>query len=114
MNFSDPDHATEAERNLPWEEEETAAAAREAAAIGGRAGDESIDPAQRPLVEGGEGVAEGFELAEADLVEAAEHGDSRANPRLDQFPVESEADLATVRYGEVDHQHSSELSSDDR
>jgi hypothetical protein len=114
MNFSDSDNATQTDRNLPWEEAETAAAAREAAAIGGRAGDEGIDPAHRPLLEGGEGVAEGFELAEADLVEAAEHGDSRANPRLDQFPVESEADLATVWYAEVDHQHSSEVTNGDR
>ena len=39
----------------PDEDAETEAARREAAAIGGRAGDEDLDPALRPLVEGGEG-----------------------------------------------------------
>ena len=55
----------------PDEDAEIEAARRDAAAIGGRAGDEDLDPALRPLVEGGEGEAEGFELAEEDLIEAA-------------------------------------------
>ena len=57
-----PTNSGETDRAL-WEEQEAEAAEREAAAIGGRAGDEELDPAQRPLVEAGEGVAEGFELA---------------------------------------------------
>ncbi len=52
----------------PWEEREIDAARTEASRIGGYAGDEHLDPAQRPLVEAGEGVAEGFELAEEDLI----------------------------------------------
>src|SRR5205823_3113607 len=72
----------------PSEAEEIEAAAREAAAIGGRAGDEDLDPALRPLIEAGEGEAEGFELAEQDLIEAAEHGSSTADPLGDAFTPE--------------------------
>ena len=56
------------------------------------------DPAQRPLIEGGEGVAEGFELAEQDLEEAASHGDS-AVPRPER---EAEDDRIDPTYGEAD------------
>lgn len=93
------------DKQTPWEVQEVEAAAREAAAIGGRAGDEELDPAQRPLVEAGEGEAEGFELAEADLVEAAEHGDSRGNPLLDAFAPESGA-APVGTFGEADHEKS--------
>ena len=34
-----------------------------------------VDPALAPLIEAGEGESEGFELAEADLIENSEHGD---------------------------------------
>ena len=34
-----------------------------------------VDPALAPLIEAGEGESEGFELAEADLIEHAGHGD---------------------------------------
>ena len=37
--------------------------------------DDTVDPALAPLIEAGEGESEGFELAEADLIEHAEHGD---------------------------------------
>lgn len=91
------------DRQIPWEAQETEAAAREAAAIGGRAGDEELEPPMRPLVEGGEGEAEGFELAEADLIEAAEHGESRGNPFRDAFtPEVSAARVGT--FGEADHE----------
>lgn len=86
-----------------WEQAETDAAAREARAIGGRAGDEELDPALRPLIEAGEGVAEGFELAEADLIEAAEHPEPWVYADLYAFSPELEADLATAEYGEADH-----------
>jgi hypothetical protein len=61
-----------------WEQDEAAAAAKEAGAIGGVAGDEDLDPAQRPLVEAGEGESEGFELAEEELIEHATHGDQQS------------------------------------
>jgi hypothetical protein len=37
--------------------------------------DDPVDPAFAPLIEAGEGEAEGFDLAEEDLIEHAEHGD---------------------------------------
>jgi hypothetical protein len=92
----------------PTEDEEERAAAREAAAIGGRAGDEDLDPALRPLVEGGEGEAEGFELAEEDLIEAAQHGDSTADPLGDAFTPEVDGFDNVDSYGEADHEDSGE------
>jgi hypothetical protein len=62
----------------PLAEEEAAAAAAEAAAIGGVAGDEDLPPADRPVREAGGGEAEGFEIAEDDLVEHASHGDQHS------------------------------------
>jgi hypothetical protein len=97
----------------PWEEQEEEAAAREAGMIGGRAGDEDLDPAQRPLVEGGEGEAEGFELAEQDLIEAAAHGDSRADPLADAYAPEEGAN-ALAQDAEADYERSSEREDDDR
>lgn len=96
-----------------WEASQIEAAARDAAAIGGRAGDENLDPAQRPLVEAGEGVAEGFELAEEDLIDAAENRESRANPRLNAFTAEADSGRATIEYGEADHEDSSEVAGTD-
>ena len=63
-------------------EQEAQAAAEEAAGIGGVAGDEDLDPAERPVAEAGGGVAEGNELAEAELIEAATHeeGDDGPSP----------------------------------
>lgn len=59
--------------------EEAEAAASEAAQIGGSVpSEEGLDPSQRPLVQAGEGVAEGFELAEEDLIEHASHGDQQS------------------------------------
>jgi hypothetical protein len=81
-------------------------AASEAASIGGDPGVElrdeqgdPIDEAERPLEEAGEGVAEGFEEAEAELIEEAEHGEGRPAD-LDAFPVEEDEDPAT--YGDAD------------
>jgi len=37
--------------------------------------DEPVDPAIAPLIEAGEGEAEGFDVAEADLIRHAEHDD---------------------------------------
>jgi hypothetical protein len=64
-------------------DEEAAAAAQEAAAVGGEAGDEDLEPAERPVMEAGGGVAEGNELAEQELIEAASHeqGDDGPTPQ---------------------------------
>src|SRR3954454_8343561 len=37
--------------------------------------DDPVDPAFAPLIEAGEGEAEGFDVAEADLIRHTEHGD---------------------------------------
>jgi hypothetical protein len=68
------------ERDEAFVEEEEAEAAQEAAAIGGRRDPDTDDPAQEPLSEAGEGEAEGFELAEKDLEDIAEHGDEHRFP----------------------------------
>jgi hypothetical protein len=99
-------------RTISWEEREIAAAARQAAAIGGRAGDEEIGPAERPLVEAGEGVAEGFELAEEDLIEAAETGERWADPGWQAFTPEAET--GPGEFSDADHEDSSEVPRADR
>lgn len=93
--------------------EEEAAAAREAAGIGGIAGDEDdFDPAMRPVYEAGGGEAEGFEQAEADLIENAQHGDGRGDPLSDAFRPEAESDLSGVTYGEADEEKVTEVVRD--
>ena len=91
-------------------DEEARAAAAEAAAIGGRAGDEDIDPAQRPVLEGGGGVAEGFEQAEEDLIEAASHGDRTRDPMDDAFSSAEPGGVGV--YGEGDEIESTEVLHD--
>jgi hypothetical protein len=86
----------------PIAEEEAEAAAAEAAEIGGPAPDDPIeDPAERPVVEGGEGVAEGFELAEEELIDNAAHGDQKRFPNRDASPPEEPTDTA---FGEADEE----------
>ncbi len=82
--------------------DEARAAAEEAAAIGGPDPYPELDPEERPLVESGEGEAEGFELAEEDLRRNAEHDDGRGHPVEDAFLPEEESDVAGVEYGEPD------------
>jgi hypothetical protein len=103
------------------EEQEAEAAAAEAAAIGGRAKDFSIptpegleaDEAMRPLLEAGEGDAEGFELAELELEANASHDH-------DGGPIYAELDASTVpedpraaQSGEADRVRSTEREDDD-
>ncbi|MCW3066031.1 MAG: hypothetical protein JWN32_3203 [Solirubrobacterales bacterium] len=93
----------------PHEEEETRAAAAGAGRIGGVAGDEDIDPAQRPLAEAGEGESEGFELAEDDLIDHASHGDQHAASRAAQDASHLHEDpRAESDGGEADHEETSE------
>jgi hypothetical protein len=94
MNFDEEERDKQELAN-----EEAAAAAEEAAKIGGKVKHDSEDPAQQPLVEGGEGEAEGFELAERDLEEIASHGDERSFP--DNVPSAPEEDSG-AEYGEAD------------
>jgi hypothetical protein len=91
--------AEEERREDEFADEEAEAAAAEAARIGGEVPSEGVDPAERPLAEGGEGEAEGFELAEERLVDVAAHGDQRGFPERDVPPPEEPSDAT---YGEPD------------
>lgn len=91
-----------------YEQEQVEKAAAEAARIGGVAGDEGLDPAQRPVIEGGGGVAEGFELAEQALIEHASHGDQQSAHAVIHHAGRPE-ERSTAEYGEADAGRSSEL-----
>jgi hypothetical protein len=81
--------------------------------IGGIAGDEAIDPAQRPVREAGGGEAEGFEEAEAALIEHASHGDQQsAHAILHDQARPEEDERPQSAYAEADHEASSELDPD--
>jgi hypothetical protein len=83
-------------------EREADAGAHEAAGVGGRA-PEGEDPARRPVDEAGGGQAEGFEQAEEDLRENAEHRQlGPRDPNRDVFTPEEESDLAGGEYAEAD------------
>jgi len=95
----------------PYEQDEVDLAAQEAAAIGGRAGDEGLPAAERASREGGGGEAEGFEEAEAALIEHASHGDEQSAHAILHDGGEGE-DGRTASYGEADREYSSELDED--
>jgi len=97
----DPDNSSRPAVDSLVAEQERAAAA-EAARIGGVVPPVTNDPAMEPLYEAGEGEQDGWELAEAELIENATHGDGRAFPELDAFPPERESDRSTAVYGESD------------
>jgi hypothetical protein len=80
-------------------EEEAEAAADEAGQIGGDAPVESDDPAEQPLLEAGEGEAEGFELAEKKLIDIASHGDQHRFPGSVAPPPE---ETGNAEFGEAD------------
>jgi len=86
----------------PLVDEEEEAAAAEAAGIGGARPEYHVDESRRALEESGEGESEGFELAEADLIEEASHGDERRSPEADAFDAEVESDKADSVYGDAD------------
>ncbi|HET9103844.1 MAG TPA: hypothetical protein VFN55_10865 [Solirubrobacteraceae bacterium] len=103
-----------------FEREQEEAAAAEAARIGGNPGaeryvedGEEVDPAQIPLMEAGEGEAEGFEQAEEALIDNASHGDMHTPDRiLEDAPADEAAPGAAG--GEADSEHSSEDEDSDR
>jgi hypothetical protein len=84
----------------PFADDEAEAAAAEAGRIGGRRPEYDVDESERPLEEAGEGEAEGFELAEEDLVEEASHGEERRSPEADAWDEEAE-EVDSV-YGDAD------------
>ena len=92
-------------------------AAAEAAAIGGRvssepSSQEEPDEAARPVEEAGGGEAEGFELAERDLVEHASHGDQHAARRAIEDAPETSDDPRAAQAGDPDVESSSEREED--
>jgi hypothetical protein len=110
------------ERESEFERREEAEAAAEAAAIGAEPGrvpgrdddlippGESDDPARRVVEEAGGGESEGFELAEAELIDRAENSGG-PSPAVDAERV-SEDDRADAEYGESDHVRTSEDDPD--
>ncbi|HMJ03280.1 MAG TPA: hypothetical protein VK506_10075 [Conexibacter sp.] len=96
-----------------YEQDEVDAAGVEAASIGGIAGDEDLDPARRPVIEGGGGEAEGFEEAEDALIEHASHGDQQSAHAVMHDAGRPEEEGATRDDGEADRERSSELADDE-
>lgn len=98
----------EVESSLPDDDvlvaREESAAAAEAARIGGQVPRVSDDPAMEPLYEAGEGEQDGWEMAEAELVENATHGEGTGDPASDAFTPELESDRSTAAYGEPDEE----------
>jgi hypothetical protein len=104
---------------MEYEREQEEAAAEEAAHIGGERDDDLdyierdgrpagiSDEAWRPVEEAGGGEAEGFEEAEAELIERAEnaHGPS---PIADAEDTDEEAAALDSVYGEADEEHTAE------
>lgn len=75
--------------------------------------EEDNDPAMEAVREGGGGEAEGFEEAERELIDHAEHGDDSGEgiPRLERLgDEEAEPDVAS--YGEADEEDVTEVVSD--
>jgi len=87
---------------------EEAAAAAAARRIGGIADSETGDPAMDPVYQAGGGEQDGWEAAEASLIENATHGEGHGDPVGDAFRPEVEADLAGAVYGEADRIASTE------
>src|SRR4051812_22437219 len=108
---------------MDFEREQEDAAADEAAHIGGDRDDDLdyierdarpagiSDEAWRPVEEGGGGESEGFEEAEAELIERAEnaHGPS---PIADAGRSDEEEAALDSEYGEADEEHTSEDEPD--
>jgi hypothetical protein len=100
-------------------DEEAEAAAAEARAIGGRPTRDlepevPHDPASGPVYEAGGGDQEGFEMAEAELIEHAEHGPAKPEA---QVRVREEIDRETEEpdpgvYGEADEIDVTEVTRD--
>jgi hypothetical protein len=110
--MSETQDSSEQSRQRDRIQAEVDAAAHEAAGIGGVAGDEDLDPAERPVIEGGGGEAEGFEEAEAFLIEHASHGDEQSAHAILHDSGRSE-ERTTGASSEADHERSSALEDED-
>jgi hypothetical protein len=83
-------------------------AGRAAGNLEGPIADERADPAFAPVIEAGGGVAEGFEQAEAALVEHATDPDLLGTKHITADAGRPE-DPEMTEYGEADQERSSEL-----
>jgi len=111
---------TERHRDDKYAEQEERLAAEEARGIGGTPtreldADLPHDPASRPVYEAGGGEQEGFEMAEEELRENAEHGPR--DPEAQVRAVRAEVDRETEEedravYGEADEEEVSEVTFD--
>ena len=109
---------------MEFEREQEEAAAEEARNIGGKPEEDLdyierdsrpagiSDEAWRAVEEGGGGEAEGFEEAEAELIERAEnpHGPS---PIKDAEGLDEEPEALDAEYGEADEEYTSEDDPED-
>ena len=64
--------------------------------------DDPVDPAFAPLIEAGEGESEGFDVAEADLIRHAEHGDQHGTDPILRDAAGFDAPEADGVYDEAD------------
>lgn len=65
-----------------------------------------------PVYQAGGGDQDGWEAAEAELIENATHGEGRAHPAQDAFTPELESDRSGAVYGEPDQVLSTEVTDD--
>ena len=65
---------------------------------------EPIPPEMIPVIEAGGGVSEGFELAEAELIENATDGPLDGTRRIFDDAPETEAEPDRATYGEADEE----------
>ena len=76
--------------------------------VDGAQSDEPADPAFQAVIEAGGGVSEGFEQAEAELVNNATGDDLASLKRVLRDAGEPEKDEDRGVYGEADEEHTSE------
>lgn len=67
--------------------------------------DDHSNPAEQPLIEAGQGVSEGFELAEEELVEHASHGDSHGTGLIGRQADRRVEEQPDDVHGEADEEH---------
>jgi len=91
-----------------FEQEQIDAAASEAGLVGGIAGDEDLDAAERPVREAGGGENGGFEDAQEELIEHASHGDQQSAHAILHHQGLPEEQDSRREDAEGDHEHSSE------
>jgi hypothetical protein len=67
--------------------------------------DDPVDPALEPLIEAGQGESEGFEQADAELIDHARHGDQHnTTPIVEDAADFEEAEDPGAEYGEADEE----------